>query len=275
MKNILIPAVAAMCLATCTAARAQHTGVWASDNAELLMTDSITLYFERLADDKIAVMAKIGSMAEEYTIFSKDTVIRGDIPAEFRICQPADNEIHVNSEKLIKVEDVETCPPYEMPTATDRSSIGERLKEWRLGVKASMDKTTGDIYVEANTNENMFVYMIDNGMYYLRAAKTANVNEGTLFYQNIRLMKNPNTKENTVYFAGNNLEIMQKRLEPDIQAFNPDACYFSPDGGIYWSYVSHTADRIVINGCGELYYVDRPSVSHDQMYEWIKPDKKK
>lgn len=273
MKNILIPAVAAMCLATCTEAEAQHTGVWASNNAELLMTDSVTLYFERLADDRVAVMAKVGNTAGEYTIFSKDTVIRGEIPEGFKIGQPADDGICVNGEKLLKVEDVETCAPYEMPEATDMNSIGQRLREWRLGVKASTDKAAGDIYVEANTNENMFIYMIANGMYYLRAAKTANVNEGTLFFQNIRLMKNPNTGENSVYFAGNNLEILQNELVPDMQAFNPNACYFSPDGGIYWSYVSHTADQIVINGCGELYYVNRPSASQDQLYEWIKPDR--
>lgn len=66
-----------------------------------------------------------------------------------------------------------------------------------LGATVGVDKKTKDIVVEVNTPKNMFIYHILNGMYYLRAARIENVNEGTLFYQNIRLMKNPNTQEQT------------------------------------------------------------------------------
>ena len=85
-------------------------------------------------------------------------------------------------------------------THLDSNALADRLTEWRLGAWVKVDKTTNDIDAAVNTPSNMFVYNIENGMYYLRAARIENVNEGTLFYQNIRLMKNPNTKERTVYF---------------------------------------------------------------------------
>lgn len=45
----------------------------------------------------------------------------------------------------------------------------------------------------------MFVYMVNPSMIYIRAAATRNNNFGTLFFQNIRMMKNNNTGEYTMY----------------------------------------------------------------------------
>ena len=134
-----------------------------------------------------------------------------------------------------------------------------------------VDKTTNDIDAAVNTPRNMFVYNIENGMYYLRAARIENVNEGTLFYQNIRLMKNPNTKERTVYFSPNNQNEVLGALEINLDGFKPGTCYFDPNGGIYWSYMSHTPDQIILNGCGgDTYYINRKLAGDKNMFEWIK-----
>lgn len=157
-----------------------------------------------------------------------------------------------------------------MAFAVDSSSIADRLTEWRMGVTVGYDKESKDIVVEANTPSNMFIYYILNGMYYLRAARIKNVNEGTLFYQNIRVMKNPNTMENTLYFSLDNKEEVLNDLKINMDGFNPDACYFDPNGGIYWSYVSHTPDQIILNGCsGDTYYINRRVADDENVFEWI------
>ena len=172
---------------------------------------------------------------------------------------------------MVKAESIEMCEPYDMTAANDSNTIADRLTEWRLGATVGVDKKTKDIVVEVNTPKNMFIYHILNGMYYLRAARIENVNEGTLFYQNIRLMKNPNTQERTVYFSANNQKEVLGNLEINMDGFKPDACYFDPNGGIYWSYTSHTPDQIILNGCaGDTYYINRKMSDNKNMFEWIK-----
>ncbi|WP_303209142.1 hypothetical protein [Bacteroides oleiciplenus] len=261
------------CNRTSPAAPSAQTGVWVSDDAELLLTDSVMLYFERQPDSTVLGVVKLGDLVEDYALFRRDTVLRSSIPDGFQVGKAVGNEITVNGKTLVKAEEVKSCAPYDMPPATDASTIADRLTEWRCGVGAGFDAETGSIMVEANTSNNMFIYCIMNGMYYLRAARIANTPKGTLFFQNIRVMKNPNTGENTVYFAPDNKEVVLGNLDVDMGAFKPDACYFSPDGGVYWSYVSHTADQIVLNGCGETYYVNRQTVDKKALYEWIKPQK--
>lgn len=248
-----------------------QTGVWVNDKAELLLTDKIMMYFEKQSDDAVLVMIKIDSIAEDCTLFSKDTIIRQSIPENFSVNHISSNVIMINGHKMVKAESIEVCEPYDMTAANDSNTIADRLTEWRLGATVGVDKKTKDIVVEVNTPKNMFIYHILNGMYYLRAARIENVNEGTLFYQNIRLMKNPNTQERTVYFSANNQEEVLGNLEINMDGFKPDACYFDPNGGIYWSYTSHTPDQIIISGCaGDTYYINRKMADNKNMFEWIK-----
>lgn len=119
-----------------------------------------------------------------------------------------------------------------------------------------------------------YTFVLQKQTYYLRAARIENVNEGTLFYQNIRLMKNPNTKENTVYFSADNRTEVLEELEINKDGFKPELCYLDPKGGIYWSYTSHTPDQIILNGCaGDTYYINRRKASDENLFEWIKLDK--
>lgn len=248
-----------------------QTGVWVSDKAELLLTDKIMMYFEKQSDDAVLVMMKVDSIVEDCTLFSRDTIIRQSIPEDFSVKYISSNEIITNGHKMVKAENIEMCGPYDMMAANDSNTIADRLTEWRLGTTVGVDKKSKDILVEVNTSKNMFIYCILNGMYYLRAARIENVNEGTLFYQNIRLMKNPNTQERTIYFSDNNQEEVLGDLEINMDGFKPDVCYFDPNGGIYWSYTSHTSDQIILNGCaGDTYYINRRKANDKNMFEWIK-----
>lgn len=277
MKNLgrcLYALLVAICMLACkdnNTANECQTGVWVSDKAELLLTDKIMMYFEKQSDDAVMAMIKVDSIAEDCTLFSKDTIIRQSIPENFAIKHISSNEIMANGQKMVKAETVEMCEPYDMIAATDSNVLADRLTEWRLGATVGFNKETKEIAVEVNTPKNMFIYYIAGGMYYLRAARIENVNEGTLFYQNIRLMKNPNTQERTVYFSQNNQSEVMGGLEINIDGFKPEACYFDPNGGIYWSYTSHTPDQIILNGCaGDTYYVNRRKADDKNMFEWIK-----
>lgn len=277
MKNLercLYALLVAICMLACKGgndANECQTGVWVSDKAELLLTDKIVMYFEKQSDDAVLAMIKVDSIADDCTLFSKDTIIRQSIPENFAIKHISSNEIVVNGQKMVKAETIEMCEPYDMIAATDSNEIADRLTEWRLGATVGFNKETKEIAVEVNTPKNMFIYYIAGGMYYLRAARIENVNEGTLFYQNIRLMKNPNTQERTVYFSANNQEEVLGNLEINMDGFKPDACYFDPNGGIYWSYTSHTPDQIILNGCaGDTYYINRRKADDKNMFEWIK-----
>ena len=276
MKKLLILGLCVGIFLACN--RTSHTtilpqtGVWVSDDAELLLTDSVMLYFEKQSDSTVLGVVRVKDLAEDYALFKRDTVFRSSIPADFQVGEITGNTITVNGKSLTKAEEVTTCAPYDMSSLTDMSSIADRLTEWRCGVSVGFDAETNNIYVEANTSENMFIYCIMNGMYYVRAARIANTSKGTLFFQNIRVMKNSNTGENTIFSAPDNKDIVLGDLEVNMSAFKADGCYFSSDGGIYWSYVSHTADQIVLNGCGETYYVNRQTTDKNQLYEWIKPN---
>ena len=277
MKNLgrcLYALLVAICMLACkdnNTANECQTGVWVSDKAELLLTDKIMMYFEKQSDDAVMAMIEVDSIAEDCTLFSKDTIIRQSIPENFAIKHISSNEIMANGQKMVKAETVEMCEPYDMIAATDSNVLADRLTEWRLGATVGFNKETKEIAVEVNTPKNMFIYYIAGGMYYLRAARIENVNEGTLFYQNIRLMKNPNTQERTVYFSQNNQSEVMGGLEINMDGFKPEACYFDPNGGIYWSYTSHTPDQIILNGCaGDTYYINRRKADDKNMFEWIK-----
>lgn len=107
-------------------------------------------------------------------------------------------------------------------------------------------------------------------MAYIRAAAARNNNNGTLFFQNIRMMKNKNTEEYTMYIEPNNFTFSRNDLRIDDSKFQPDSCTFNPDGGIYWSLISFEPDLILLNGCGETYQVKRhPVESGMEYFEYV------
>lgn len=248
----------------------KHRGVWASNDAEAVVTDSVCIFFEKTpaglrAFLNIPTQDIYSCTSYRDSSFVVETATPLTLIEEVKTVNGVTvKRLRIGDKVMSKVEDITTCKPYEKSRANNKSDIGRCLQEWRLGAKFGKD---GDIFMcEVNTNRHMFVYLINTRMIYIRAAATANNNNGTLFFQNIRMMRNNNTGEMTSYIDPDNYNIAANNLKIDNSKFNPNACVFNPDGGIYWSLISFTADQIQINGCGETYYVNRI----DQFEEYFK-----
>lgn len=239
-------------------------GVWSSDNAEAVITDSICIFF--CQDDSVmtAVLEIPAAGISSKTVFTQGGTVAttsGNSPLDMRI---SNGEIAICGYSLKKVEDVKTVKPYEMPQCDFKFDVGKCLQLWRLGAGCSL--SDGMVYCEVNTNRHMFVYMVDSSMTYIRAAATRNSNLGTLFFQNIRMMKNNNTGEYTMSIHPHNYTFTRDDVEIDNSKFQPDACTFDPSGGIYWSFISSEPDLILLNGCGETYQVKRHEIDPTMEY---------
>ncbi len=242
-------------------------GVWANDNAEAVITDEVCIFYEKVDSTMQAILEVPSLSLTHMTVFEKDgsvTSSKISIPLQIKV---EDGTIIINGVQMSKVEDIEIVAPYDMTECKDKSDVGRCLQEWRLGSKFYF--LDGEPCCEINTNRHLFIYMINPSMIYIRAAATRNNDEGTLFFQNIRMMKNHNTGEYTMSIMTDNFDIAKNDLEIDNSKFNPKACYFNEDGGIYWSLISYTPDLILINGCGETYQVPRPA-KDAKIDEWIK-----
>lgn len=248
----------------------KYRGVWASNDAEAVVTDSVCIFFEKTPTGLRAFLNVPTQEIYSCTTYKDSTFVVETTASLILIDEvktingAAVKTLRIGDKVMSKVEEITTCKPYEKSCANSRSDIGKCLQEWRLGAKFGKD---GDVFMcEVNTNRHMFVYMVNTHMIYIRAAATANNNNGTLFFQNIRMMRNNNTGEITSYIEPDNYNIAANDLMIDNSKFNPNACVFNPDGGIYWSLISFTADQIQINGCGETYYINRI----DQFEEYFK-----
>lgn len=261
--------------ATVGAARAQETdfgkyrGVWAGMKSEAVFTDSVMMYFHRdtLSGTGYGALRVPSRGIDMLTTFAKDTILFGKTP-DYRIHATPDGALCIGGDTLKKVESIDITQPYDMPQAASRQDIGRCLQEWQLG---TVIETSGkDVLVMVGTNRNSFMYNIGGGMVYLRAAAMLQCNEGSLFIQNIRMMKNPNTGERSNIFFYDSHEFLTNLPAIDISKFDPTRCVFAGDMFIYWSYLSHTPDEIKLNGCGETYTFQRPRKDTPELIEWIK-----
>lgn len=276
MRSRLFTALAALLLAaTVGAARAQETdfgkyrGVWAGMESEAVFTDSVMMYFHRdtLSGTGYGALRVPSRGIDMLTTFAKDTILFGKTP-DYRIHATPDGALCIGNDTLKKVESIDITQPYDMPQAASRQDIGRCLQEWQLG---TVIETSGkDVLVMVGTNRNSFMYNIGGGMVYLRAAAMLQCNEGSLFIQNIRMMKNPNTGERSNIFFYDSHEFLTNLPAIDISKFDPTRCVFAGDMFIYWSYLSHTPDEIKLNGCGETYTFQRPRKDTPELIEWIK-----
>lgn len=276
MRSRLFTALAALLLAaTVGAARAQETdfgkyrGVWAGMESEAVFTDSVMMYFHRdtLSGTGYGALRVPSRGIDMLTTFAKDTILFGKTP-DYRIHATPDGALCIGNDTLKKVESIDITQPYDMPQAASRQDIGRCLQEWQLG---TVIETSGkDVLVMVGTNRNSFMYNIGGGMVYLRAAAMLQCNEGSLFIQNIRMMKNPNTGERSNIFFYDSHEFLTNLPAIDISKFDPTRCVFAGDMFIYWSYLSHTPDEIKLNGCGETYTFQRPRKDEPGLIEWLK-----
>lgn len=243
-------------------------GVWADRHGEAVITDSVMMYFrtDTLSGNGTAVLYSPQFGLYKSVTFTNDSIIYGNVPT-YDMALTGSGGLRINGDTLRKVEDIETVEPYDMPLADDRNKVGERLQEWQLGTRV-IDKP-GTLQVMVGTNKNSFMYCISNGMVYLRAAMLLHCNEGSLFVQNIRMMKNPNTTEFTNEFFADQFGFLSTLPVIDCSKFLPDRCFFGENAEIYWSYISHTPELIRLNGCGETYEYGR-TTKDSGLAEWIK-----
>lgn len=276
MRSRLFTALAALLLAaTVGAARAQETdfgkyrGVWAGMKSEAVFTDSVMMYFynDTVSDTGYGALRVPSRGIDMLTTFAKDTILFGKTP-DYRIHATPDGALCIGNDTLKKVESIDITQPYDMPQAATKLDIGRCLQEWQLG---TVIETSGkDVLVMVGTNRNSFMYNVGGGMVYLRAAAMLQCNEGSLFIQNIRMMKNPNTGERSNIFFYDSHEFLTNLPAIDISKFDPTRCVFAGDMFIYWSYLSHTPDEIKLNGCGETYTFQRPRKDEPGLIEWLK-----
>lgn len=276
MKSKLFTALAALMLsATIGTARAQeagfgkYRGVWAGMKSEAVFTDSVMMYFHRdtLSGNGYGALRVPSRGIDMLTTFAKDTILFGKTP-DYRIHTTPDEALCIGGDTLKKVESIEVVQPYDMPQAATKLDIGRCLQEWQLGTVVEMSGK--DVLVMVGTNRNSFMYNVGGGMVYLRAAAMLQCNEGSLFIQNIRMMKNPNTGERSNIFFYDSHEFLTNLPAIDISKFDPTRCVFAGDMFIYWSLLSHTPDEIKLNGCGETYTFSRPRKDEPGLIEWLK-----
>lgn len=266
MKKILF--ISLMLVLYCSAKAitdlSPHKGVWSADNAEAVITDSICIFYCQEDSVMKAFLEVPSAGISSKTIFKKDgTVITtsDNTPLEIKNTQAG---IAILGISLRKVEEIRIVKPYELPKCNSKFDVGKCLQMWRLGAGYGISDEM--IYCEINTNRHMFVYMVSPSMTYIRAAATRNNNHGTLFFQNIRMMKNNNTKEFTMDIQPNNYTFTRNDIEINNSKFQPDRCTFDPNGGIYWSLISYEPDLILLNGCGETYQVKWHEIEADMEY---------
>lgn len=269
MKNILFLFIFAISSIMAFAQKelSSFRGVWANDSAEAVVTDAVCIFFAKSGPNMIGVLDIPSDNYHHRTVFGKDGSVTTETPAAALEIQHCGDMIEISGERLKKIEDIEIVAPYEMTECRNKLDVGKCLQQWRLGTSFGIQDNMP--YCEINTNRHMFVYMINPSMVYIRAAATRNNNNGTLFFQNIRMMKNQNTGEYTLSIVPHNFDIVRNDLEIDNSKFSPDKCTFNPDGGIYWSLISFSPDLILLNGCGETYQVERPT-KDTPLNEWIK-----
>lgn len=175
---------------------------------------------------------------------------------------------------LDPVERIKIVEPYDMMTANE-DNVGACLQEWNLGSSFWEDEKGKVTTITINTNLHCYVFQFNNwwqgiDMVYCRAARVRSNNNGTVFAQNIRLMRMPESFPS--WMAGDNLDMTRRMIAIDDSLFNPDACFFAPDlarVGIYWSLKSFDRGLITLHGCGQEYHYPRPKKISENIVEWF------
>lgn len=267
-------------------------GVWANETTEYIRTKSFSILFEKVENEIFSVLKtmevindtlyyqtlsivrfKCETKEVEHEIFPQNTIVA--FPLNNR---PVNNIESLKSSNILRLktlngvqelernEKIEIVQPYNMTKAL-RDNIGLCLQEWNLGSKGFINMNSKQISIQINTNYHSYSFSVLPQFIYCRAAKIKSNNNGTLFAQNIRLMKKP--KEFTCQMNENNLNVINTELEIDNSLFNPNVCVFA-ENGIYWSLIDSSKDTIKVNGCGEEYLYTRPQIENNKLFEFIK-----
>lgn len=182
------------------------------------------------------------------------------------------NSYYSNNLKFVQIEKI-TVTDFKIAEKASENTIGKCLTEWSLGSGFIEDDEDHNFTVEIHTNQHSYIFSQNNWkgdkFLYCRAAKIRSNNNGSVFAQNIRLMKNNN--EFTAKMVEDNLLTSKQDIVIQNDLFNPKSCVFVNDGKeIYWSLKDFSENEIILNGCaGEEYKHSRPKTK-DKNFECYK-----
>ncbi len=260
-------------------------GVWANRNCELVVTEKCMLFFE-YTDSVYQSFCICEDLSKgSPNIFAKavfkDTLIERCFQMKiaenynFRhsITYPEPGMLDLKFQgdiyRLQLVEEIVLTEPYEMFFAHD-STIGHCLQQWMLGSRVDADTAKRFIRCSIGTNKHSYMFDFNNEFTYCRAARIRSNNQGTLFSQNFRLWSRD--KEQKAFIAKPNDKETSQPLSINDSLFTKGSCFYDSKG-IYWSLVKFEEDKIWVNGCGEEYRFDRPSIHQNLLTEWFLFDK--
>jgi len=182
------------------------------------------------------------------------------------------NSHYSNNLKFVQIEKI-TVTDFKIAEKASENTIGKCLIEWSLGSGFIEDDEYQTFTAEIHTNKHSYIFSQNkwkgDKFLYCRAAKIKSNNSGSVFSQNIRLMKNSN--EFTAKMVEDNLLISKQDILIQNDLFNPKSCVFVNDGKeIYWSLKDFSENEIILNGCaGEEYKHLRPKTK-DKNFEYFK-----
>ena len=116
----------------------KYRGVWASNDAEAVVTDSVCIFFENTPTGLRAFLNiptqdiyscttyKDSAFVVETT---KPLILTDEVKTVNGV---AVKTLRIGDKVMSKVEDIITCKPYEKSTAKSKLDIGKCLQEWRL-----------------------------------------------------------------------------------------------------------------------------------------------
>lgn len=148
MKTLKLLLILVCCAFSYNASKAAkpETGVWVSDNAELLLTDKIMIYFEKSGDDGVMAMVKVDSLAEDRCLFKADTILRGDIPSDFTITHLDSGDVLVNGDTLARAETIIFRQETKKKSLANLMSTMRRSGQM-LAILRPMAKSIGHIHL--------------------------------------------------------------------------------------------------------------------------------
>ena len=115
--------IVAFCTAHASIGFSSYRGVWSSDSAEAVITDSVCIFYFQ-ADSTMQAILEIPSAGfSSKTVFAKDGTVTSETNGVLDIC----------GYSLKKVEEINIITPYEMAQCNSKDDVGKCLQQWRLG----------------------------------------------------------------------------------------------------------------------------------------------
>lgn len=119
--NLVVMALA-LCTADASTVFSNHRGVWSSDSAEAVLTDSICIFYCQTDSIMQAFLEIPAAGISSKTVFAKDGTVTTTSDNEPLVISEADGILNICGHALRKVEDIKIVP----------------LMRWRVAIQEMM-----------------------------------------------------------------------------------------------------------------------------------------